>query len=111
MDTTHIKTKVTSCVVGQQRQPSTTPAPSTVLLKLADAHRKHNAQPEESTVSRTTAFSDAPAVAPSGTTTAPERDDRLALIEDIPMGSAEHTAPFDDPHFEKLEPNSGIRLA
>lgn len=39
------------------------------------------------------------------------RDDNLALIEDIPLGPADHKPPFDDPHFEKLEPNSGIRLS
>lgn len=39
------------------------------------------------------------------------RDDRLALIEELVPGPVEHTPPFDDPHFEKLEPNSGIRLS
>jgi minichromosome maintenance protein 10 len=39
------------------------------------------------------------------------RDDRGAIIEDIPLGPAEHTAPFDDPRFEHLEPNSNIRLS
>lgn len=38
------------------------------------------------------------------------RDDRLALIEDLEPGPYDHKAPFDDPHFERLEPNSGIRL-
>ncbi|TCD60851.1 hypothetical protein EIP91_009400 [Steccherinum ochraceum] len=41
----------------------------------------------------------------------PQRDDRLALVEDLEIGPSEHTAPFDDPHFEHLEPNSGIRLS
>jgi hypothetical protein len=41
---------------------------------------------------------------------APQRDDRLALIEDLEVGPIDHKPPFDDPHFEYLEPNSGIRL-
>ncbi|EIW76628.1 hypothetical protein CONPUDRAFT_92621 [Coniophora puteana RWD-64-598 SS2] len=35
----------------------------------------------------------------------------MAIIEDLTMGSAEHTAPAYDPSFEQLEPNSGIRLS
>ncbi|KAJ7585244.1 hypothetical protein C8J56DRAFT_1053628 [Mycena floridula] len=42
---------------------------------------------------------------------APKRDDTLALIEDLQLGPVEHKAPFDDPNFEHLEPNSGIRLS
>ena len=42
---------------------------------------------------------------------APRRDDRLALIEDSEFGPYDHKAPFDDPYFECLEPNSGIRLS
>ena len=41
---------------------------------------------------------------------APKRDDRLALVEDLEVGPHDHKAPFDDPNFERLEPNSGIRL-
>ncbi|THH01685.1 hypothetical protein EW145_g6867, partial [Phellinidium pouzarii] len=40
----------------------------------------------------------------------PVRDDRLAIVEDIEIGPAEHSSIADDPHFEKIEPNSGIRL-
>ncbi|KAK7688515.1 hypothetical protein QCA50_008053 [Cerrena zonata] len=32
-------------------------------------------------------------------------------MEDLEIGPTEHKAPFDDPHFLKLEPNSGIRLS
>lgn len=42
---------------------------------------------------------------------APQRDDRLALIEDLEVGPTDHKAPFDDPHFQQMEPNSGIRLS
>ena len=41
----------------------------------------------------------------------PARDDRLAIVEDLVPGPADHKPPFDDPRFEKLEPNSGIRLS
>ena len=41
----------------------------------------------------------------------PNRDDRLALIEDLEVGPINHRPPFDDPHFRQLEPNSGIRLS
>ena len=40
----------------------------------------------------------------------PNRDDRLAIIEQLEIGPVDHKPPFDDPHFERLEPNSGIRL-
>lgn len=39
-----------------------------------------------------------------------KRDDRLALINDLEPGPYEHNPPFDDPKFDKLEPNSGIYL-
>lgn len=39
-----------------------------------------------------------------------KRDDRLALINDLEPGPYEHNAPFDDPEFDRLEPNSGIYL-
>ena len=42
---------------------------------------------------------------------APKRDDRLALIEDLEVGPTDYKPPFDDPHFQQLEPNSGIRLS
>lgn len=40
-----------------------------------------------------------------------KRNEDLSLVEDLDPGPYEHSAPFDDPHFEKLEPNSGIRLS
>lgn len=38
------------------------------------------------------------------------RDDRLAIIEQLEVGPVDYKPPLDDPHFERLEPNSGIRL-
>ena len=40
-----------------------------------------------------------------------KRDENLILVEDLELGAVEHNDPFDDPDFEKLEPNSGIRLS
>ena len=39
-----------------------------------------------------------------------KHDDRLALIIDLEPGPYEHNSPFDDPKFDRLEPNSGIYL-
>ncbi|PIL27289.1 hypothetical protein GSI_10436 [Ganoderma sinense ZZ0214-1] len=93
---------------------ATPPPPSTVLQKLAKAHNKKTGSSErEAAITRSTAFSSrppAPSHDPSdefGT----KRDDDMTLIEDLTLGPADHKPPFDDPHFEKLEPNSGIRLA
>lgn len=46
----------------------------------------------------------------SSSTQALKRDHDLTVIEDLSVGPIEHKPPFDDPHFERLEPNSGIRL-
>lgn len=42
---------------------------------------------------------------------ATRREEDLTVIEDLEPGPYEHKAPFDDPHFQKLEPHSGIRLS
>ncbi|KAI0763988.1 hypothetical protein BD413DRAFT_198810 [Trametes elegans] len=90
------------------------PAPSTVLHKLAQAHQSKDKTSALETSARSNAFSDRPPINASPTTdsmAATIRDDSLVLIEELPLGAQEHNAPFDDPHFEKLEPNSGIRLS
>ncbi|TFY67206.1 hypothetical protein EVJ58_g1772 [Rhodofomes roseus] len=95
-----------------QPQPQK-PAPSKVLEKLAKAQSHKDAQQEKSAVSRSTAFTQPAVVAtPHAESEAvPPRDDRLALVEDLVPGPVDHKPPFDDPRFEKLEPNSGIRLS
>ncbi|OSX62254.1 hypothetical protein POSPLADRAFT_1142839 [Postia placenta MAD-698-R-SB12] len=90
------------------------PAPSTVLQKLASAHAKLKTQPVDVTATRSSGFAEKPApnVPVEGASIeALPRDDRLALVEDLVPGPYEHKPPFDDPRFEKLEPNSGIRLS
>lgn len=87
--------------------------PSTVLEKLAKAHSQKDSQPANITIARSTAFTQ-PAVVDSthdDVGDVPVRDDRLAIVEDLTPGPVDHKPPFDDPRFEKLEPNSGIRLS
>ena len=98
------------------------PVASKLLSKLASIRReKEDEETQSARNFRTTSFTDRPhqpcldavkclpsAGEPSSSS---NRDDRLALVEDIEPGPVEHTPPFDDPLFEKLEPNSGIRLS
>lgn len=100
------------------KRPKDTPnpqqaQPSTVLQKLAQAHNHKRESSVSETVIRSTAFSAAPppTAGPSHSSDGANiRDDGLTLVEDLPLGPTDHKPPFDDPHFEKLEPNSGIRL-
>lgn len=89
------------------------PAPSAVLAKLAKSKPlsldDDDDDDGEDEPSRSAAFTDKPAeVKPAAGT---HRDERLALIEDFEPGPYDHKPPFDDPNFEQLEPNSGIRLS
>ncbi|EJF55303.1 hypothetical protein DICSQDRAFT_176122, partial [Dichomitus squalens LYAD-421 SS1] len=91
---------------------SAAPTPSsTVLQRLAKAHKQKNASSEQEVVAtRSAAFSARPPPpAPGDHPTRREED--MTVIEDLPLGPAEHKPPFDDPRFERLEPNSGIRLS
>ncbi|KZT22982.1 hypothetical protein NEOLEDRAFT_1170979 [Neolentinus lepideus HHB14362 ss-1] len=91
-----------------------TSAPSTVLQKLSSLSKKSEELRPDEAVGRSSGFKEVPAPRPShedDSVKAPRRDDRLALVEELELGPAEHKPPFDDPHFEKLEPNSGIRLS
>ncbi|KAF8644029.1 hypothetical protein AX16_008745 [Volvariella volvacea WC 439] len=111
------------------------PPPSNLLQKLSKIPKRLDDDPAEepeTAVKRTTGFRQRPVAPPeSGTTTAPtserdedenadttattthgiKRDDRLAIIQEFEIGPKDHKPPFDDPLFEKLEPNSGIRLS
>lgn len=93
--------------------------PSNVLSKLAKLSHTTETEHAEAVV-RTSAFAQRPRTPPPKAdetdmdvfteSSAPKRDDRLALIEDLEVGPADHKPPFDDPFFDHLEPNSGIRL-
>ncbi|THH30310.1 hypothetical protein EUX98_g3874 [Antrodiella citrinella] len=95
--------------------PIVKPAPSSVLSKLSDFAKARNVDTERA-VTRSAAFTERPAPPPpaieeSGLLGVQKRDENLALIEDLNIGPADHMAPFDDPRFEHLEPNSSIRLS
>lgn len=38
------------------------------------------------------------------------RNEDLTVIEDLEPGPVDHSHPFDDPHFDRIEPNSRINL-
>jgi len=95
------------------------PAPSQVISNLANlSHRMKDPSPMNH-ITRSSNFSERPApqidadmdIPMNEAVDAPKRDDRLALIEDLEVGPTDHKPPFDDPHFQHLEPNSGIRLS
>ncbi|KAH9916757.1 uncharacterized protein BXZ73DRAFT_105735 [Epithele typhae] len=96
----------------KKEQPSLAPpAESTLLKKLAEAHKQRN-QPEASEpVARSADFTAAPPTPAPPQPGSNIRDENLALVEDLQMGPFDHKPPFDDPHFERLEPNSNIRLS
>lgn len=86
--------------------------PSNLIKKLANATR--NAEDEDAPESskRSTSFTARPETEPPPDyeAHASNRDDRLALVENLEPGPYEHVSPSDDPNFEKLEPHSGIAL-
>jgi minichromosome maintenance protein 10 len=90
-------------------------APSNVLNKLVTlSHRTGDSEPRDRVI-RSSGFAESPSTPAASTSAmdvipAVERDERLAIIEDLEPGPVEHTPPSDDPEFQHLEPNSGIRL-
>lgn len=94
------------------------PSPSNFLKNLAKASRAEQKAEIDVTTLRSSGFADTPPTPDinnnqdtSEQFPALKRDDRLALIEDLEPGPIDHIPPADDPDFEKLEPNSGIRLS
>lgn len=96
------------------------PPPSNVLKKLSGLSSRSNAQSESGYV-RSSSLSEKPkpivAKQPEheasyeASHSAPQRDENLAIIEELRMGPTDHKALLDDPLFERLEPNSGIHLS
>ncbi|KAF8485480.1 hypothetical protein JB92DRAFT_2836875 [Gautieria morchelliformis] len=81
--------------------------PSKLLSNLAAIRVQSKAA---ETIERSTNF----AAAPTEHTARPpcqERDESLALVETLTPGPQNHVPPVDDPHFARLEPNSGIHLS
>lgn len=87
--------------------PSSSSEPSALFTQL----KTLSAKKEEAydSVTRTEGFSETP-LPPPGKPTGTIRDENLAIIEELEPGPIEHRPITDDPNFEKLEPNSGIRL-
>jgi len=75
-----------------------------LISKLA----KINSKPDDTDVekvSRSTGFHEPPPPPIPA-----KRDENLVLVEEFEVGPIDHKPPFDDPNFENVEPNSGIRL-
>jgi minichromosome maintenance protein 10 len=103
------------------------PAPSNLLSKLSrisgstgkqeqlnSTQRSHSllarCEPGPSIVSNSNMNAVPPSASRPTSAMVSNRDDRLAIIEQLEVGPVDHKPPLDDPHFERLEPNSGIRL-
>ncbi|KAK7056189.1 hypothetical protein VNI00_002741 [Paramarasmius palmivorus] len=90
------------------------PVASNLLEKLAGLRDKSQEE-RPPRHNRTNGFTERPPEQdmpiPDNPCTGTKRDDRLAIIEDLQPGPVEHTPSFDDPNFDALEPNSGIRLS
>ena len=104
------------------------PTPSNLLSKLStlsggppkheqvkSVQRSHSllarSKPEPS-LALSPGVDEAPPITPQPVSDiVPNRDDRLAIVEQLEVGPIDHKPPPDDPHFERLEPNSGIRLS
>ncbi|CDO73927.1 hypothetical protein BN946_scf185016.g84 [Trametes cinnabarina] len=99
----------------KSNKPAPPPVASTLLQKLAEVQKAKDKGSSVEVIVRSTAFTAEPApvtsTAGGSEIDAHARDEALALVEELEIGQAEHSPPFDDPHFEKLEPNSGIRLS
>ncbi|KAF8064025.1 hypothetical protein FPV67DRAFT_1671778 [Lyophyllum atratum] len=95
------------------------PMASNLLNNLARLNHKQQDSDRTVPIVRSSGFTDKPPPPARqededdvfGESSAPKRDDRLALIEELEPGPVDHIPPVDDPNFEKLEPNSGIRLS
>ncbi|KAF8126403.1 hypothetical protein EV363DRAFT_1585999 [Boletus edulis] len=107
------------------------PAPSSVLGKLATLRAGPTFRSEPTLTLRSSDIAEKPkpkipepcaqsralqervveaSVASTSLASTPQRDENLAVVEELQMGPADHKPPPDDPLFECLEPNSGIHL-
>ncbi|KAI5990380.1 hypothetical protein EDD15DRAFT_2170260 [Pisolithus albus] len=114
-------TSVPPPVVPQQLNPP----PSNVLQKLSHFRKQPGKQSLAPSYTRSSSLSEKPQPCPTvslvrqanheatrdSSHSVPERDDNLAIVEELRMGPIDHKAPPDDPLFEHFEPNSGIRLS
>ncbi|KAG6909164.1 hypothetical protein DXG01_001791 [Tephrocybe rancida] len=94
------------------------PSASNLLKNFANARREQDDPDRNRPPERSSGFTERPppVVTQDGQdqsllSSALKRDDRLALIEELEPGPVDHIPPADDPDFDRLEPNSGIRLS
>lgn len=90
----------------------TTPPPSTLGSALTSFNSQKAACTPPKEVTRSNGFSEkssARHVADTGSVSLGRNDD-LTVAEDLVPGPIDHPPPFDDPHFEHIEPNSRINL-
>ncbi|EKM58109.1 uncharacterized protein PHACADRAFT_88712 [Phanerochaete carnosa HHB-10118-sp] len=90
---------------------SLTPASSSVLSKLAGFASASTKQEAKAIAARSSGFAEKPPTRDEVDEETGARDENLTIVEDLTIGPYEHRPPFDDPHFMKLEPSSGIRLS
>ena len=83
--------------------------PSKLLSSMASIHAQSKVVRDP--VERSTSFFEVPKDENRSQLACQERDDRLALVEALTPGPQAHVPPVDDPHFARLEPNSGIHLS
>jgi minichromosome maintenance protein 10 len=84
------------------------PSASSVVSKLATLSSKPKQEHRENAIVRSCGFSEAPSVA---NLDIPERDENLVIVESLEMGPRDHKPLANDPKYDTLEPNSGIRLS
>ncbi|KDQ20112.1 hypothetical protein BOTBODRAFT_51459 [Botryobasidium botryosum FD-172 SS1] len=93
-------------------QPPPPPRASNVVAALAAVQPSATSSATKVEITRSAAFTQAPAPSVPAFTpsSAPTRDDTLALIENLEPGPVDHKPPPYDPMFETFEPNSRINL-
>ncbi|KAG1750332.1 uncharacterized protein EDB91DRAFT_1106677 [Suillus paluster] len=94
-----------SIATGQYQKP----APSNLLSKLSRLSGGPGKQEQVQSVQRSHSL--LARVSRPASDIVPDRDERLAIVEQLEVGPIDHKPPLDDPRFERLEPNSGIRLS
>lgn len=95
------------------RQSQNTPVheqpPSNLVSQLRTL--SSSKRPDRDAVVRSEGFAEKPApLSTASLANIPARDGRLAIVEELNLGPVEHKQIADDPKFERIEPNSGIRL-
>ena len=109
-----LRTSGTSHSHGQKKSSSSSAsastfksAPKSSFISQLRSLNPSKTEDVEPNYQRAEGFSEKPVTSQAR---GPVRDDTLTVVEDLEPGPSDHKPPADDPSFEKLEPNSGIRL-